>query len=134
MQIQKQPPEVFCKKKGVLRTFTKFTGKHLCQSLFFSNVCEITRISKLSPAWKFKIHFTRITDVSPAFCNCQVKNILPPQKKKTRKNKNKALFKEKKAPGKIPLYQWSLEHFTTLCMTSVYFHFFLCLFIISSLV
>ena len=26
-------PEVFC-KKGVLRNFTKFTGKHLCQSLF----------------------------------------------------------------------------------------------------
>ena len=28
-------PEVFC-KKGVLRNFAKFTGKHLCQSLFFS--------------------------------------------------------------------------------------------------
>ena len=27
-------PEVFC-KKGVLRTFAKFTGKHLCQSVFF---------------------------------------------------------------------------------------------------
>ena len=27
-------PKVFC-KKGVLRNFTKFTGKHLCQSLFF---------------------------------------------------------------------------------------------------
>ena len=26
-------PEVFC-KKAVLRNFTKFTGKHLCQSLF----------------------------------------------------------------------------------------------------
>ena len=25
-------------KKGVLRNFTKFTGKHLCQSLFFSKV------------------------------------------------------------------------------------------------
>ena len=30
---QKQPPEVFY-KKGVLKNFTKFTGKHLCQSLF----------------------------------------------------------------------------------------------------
>ena len=28
---QKQPPEVFC-RKGVLGNFTKFTGKHLCQS------------------------------------------------------------------------------------------------------
>ena len=26
-------PEVFC-KRGVLRNFAKFTGKHLCQSLF----------------------------------------------------------------------------------------------------
>ena len=31
---QKQPLEAFC-KKGVLGNFTKFTGKHLCQSLFF---------------------------------------------------------------------------------------------------
>ena len=28
--------EVFC-KKGVLRNLTKFTGKHLCQSLFFKH-------------------------------------------------------------------------------------------------
>ena len=28
-------PEVFC-KKGALGNFTKFTGKHLCQSLFFN--------------------------------------------------------------------------------------------------
>ena len=30
-------PEVFC-EKGVLRNFAKFTGKHLCQSLFFNKV------------------------------------------------------------------------------------------------
>ena len=30
-------PEVFC-KKGVLRTFTKFTGKHLCHRLFFNKI------------------------------------------------------------------------------------------------
>ena len=29
--------EVFC-KKSVLRNFAKFTGKHLCQSLFFNKV------------------------------------------------------------------------------------------------
>ena len=34
---QKQPPEVFC-KKGVLRNFVKFTGKHLCQVLFYNKV------------------------------------------------------------------------------------------------
>ena len=30
-------PEVFC-KKAVFRNFTKFTGKHLCHSFFFSKV------------------------------------------------------------------------------------------------
>ena len=29
--------KVFC-KKGVLRNLTKFTGKHLCQGLFFNKV------------------------------------------------------------------------------------------------
>ena len=28
-------PDVFC-KRGVLRNFTKFTGKHLCQGLYFN--------------------------------------------------------------------------------------------------
>ena len=33
-------PEVFC-KKGVLGNFTKFTGKHLCQGLFFDKVADL---------------------------------------------------------------------------------------------
>ena len=33
-------PEVFW-KKGVLRNFAKFTGKHLCQSLFFNKVAGL---------------------------------------------------------------------------------------------
>ena len=33
-------PEVFC-KKGVLRNFAKFTGKHLRQSLFFNKVAGL---------------------------------------------------------------------------------------------
>ena len=37
---QKQPPEVFY-KKGVLGNFTKFTGKHLCQGLFFNKVVKV---------------------------------------------------------------------------------------------
>ena len=32
--------EVFC-KKGVLENFTKFTGKHLCWSLFFNKVAGL---------------------------------------------------------------------------------------------
>ena len=33
---QKQPPEVFFIRKGVLRNFVTFTGKHLCQGLVFN--------------------------------------------------------------------------------------------------
>ena len=33
-------PEVFC-KIGVLRNFEKFTGKHLCQRLFFNEVAGL---------------------------------------------------------------------------------------------
>ena len=32
---------MFC-KKGVLKNFVKFTGKHLCQSLFFNKVAGVT--------------------------------------------------------------------------------------------
>ena len=36
-------PEVFC-IKVVLRNFTKFTGKHLCQSFFFNKVAGLGHI------------------------------------------------------------------------------------------
>ena len=35
--IRSSRPGVFF-KKGILRNFAKFTGKHLCQSLFFNKV------------------------------------------------------------------------------------------------
>ena len=31
-------------KKGVLKNFPKFTGKHLCQSLFFNKVAGLKRL------------------------------------------------------------------------------------------
>ena len=37
---QKKPPDVLY-KKDVLKNFTKFTGKHLCQSLFFNKVAGL---------------------------------------------------------------------------------------------
>ena len=37
MWKEERPPELFF-KKGVLRNFAKFTGKHLCLSLFFDKV------------------------------------------------------------------------------------------------
>ena len=35
-----QSSEVLC-RKGVLRNFTKVTGKHLCHSLFFNKVAGL---------------------------------------------------------------------------------------------
>ena len=43
--IQKQPPEVFF-EKVVLRNFSKFTGKHLCQGLVFKKVAGLRQIGK----------------------------------------------------------------------------------------
>ena len=40
--------EVFC-KKGVLENFTKFTGKHLCWSLFFNKVAGLRPESDVFP-------------------------------------------------------------------------------------
>ena len=37
LMLQKQSSGAVC-KKGVLKYFTKLTGKHLCQSLFFNKV------------------------------------------------------------------------------------------------
>ena len=38
--VRSSHPDVFC-KKGVLRNFAKSTGKHLCQSLFFTKVAGL---------------------------------------------------------------------------------------------
>ena len=42
-------------KKGVLRNFAKFTGKHLCQSLFFNEVaggaCNFIKKEILAPVF-----------------------------------------------------------------------------------
>ena len=51
--------EVFC-TKDVLKNFAKFTGKHLCQSLFFSKVadrCLIRRLGRiLNVVFTFNLH------------------------------------------------------------------------------
>ena len=54
-------PEVFC-KKGVLRNFAKFTGKHLCQSLFFNKVAGLRPATLLKKRlWHrcFPVNFTK---------------------------------------------------------------------------
>ena len=55
-------PEVFC-KKGVLRNFEEFTGKHLCQSLFFNKVSSLrsaTLFKKRVWHWRFPVNFAKI--------------------------------------------------------------------------
>ena len=53
-------PEVFC-QKSILRNFVKFTGKHLCQSLFFNKVAALrpatllNKVAALRPATLLKM-------------------------------------------------------------------------------
>ena len=53
-------PEVSC-KKGILRNLTKFTGKHLCQSLFFNKVAGLNFIKKETLAQVFSSQFRKIS-------------------------------------------------------------------------
>ena len=55
-------PEVCC-EKGVLRNFAKFTGKYLCQSLFFNNVAGVACnfIKKETLAQMFSCEFCEIS-------------------------------------------------------------------------
>ena len=49
-------------KKGVLKNSTKFTGKHLCQSLFFNKVADISPATLLKKRlWDrcFPLHFAK---------------------------------------------------------------------------
>ena len=57
-ESQKQLPEVFYKNRwGALKNFAKFTGKHLCHSLFFR---QVFFIKKETLAQVFSIEFCKI--------------------------------------------------------------------------
>ena len=54
-------PEVFC-KKDVLKNLTEFTGKHLCQSLFFNKVAGLKLATLLKKRlWQryFPVNFVK---------------------------------------------------------------------------
>ena len=53
-------------KKGVLINFTKFTGKHLCQSLFFNKVAgaACNFIKKETLAQVFSCEFCQISRIT----------------------------------------------------------------------
>ena len=46
-RLQKQPPEVFYKKR-CSKNFAKFTGKQLCQSFFFNKVAGLRPVTLLT--------------------------------------------------------------------------------------
>ena len=59
--IRSSRPEVFC-KKGVLRNFAKFAGKHLCQSLFLNKVAGIRPATILKKRFRhryFPVNFVK---------------------------------------------------------------------------
>ena len=67
-------------KKVILRNFTKFKGKHLCQSLFFNKVADLrpaTSIKKRLWCRCFPVTFTKFlrtpfhrTPLDDCFCTC----------------------------------------------------------------
>ena len=59
-------PKVFC-KKGVLRNFVKFAGKHLCQSLFLNKVAALRPATLFQKRlWHrcFPVNFTKFLRTS----------------------------------------------------------------------
>ena len=78
--LQKQPPEVFCKKR--CWNFAKFTGKHLSQVLFFNKKdtlaqvfsCEFCEISKntffTERVWMTASEFLYLRKNYYKFCWC----------------------------------------------------------------
>ena len=57
----KQPPVVF-NKKNALKNFVKFTGKHLCQSLFFNKAAGLRPVILLKKRLRnrsFPVNFAK---------------------------------------------------------------------------
>ena len=53
-------------KIGVLKNFAKFTGKHLCQSLFFNKVAIVSPATLLKRDWHmcFPVNFAKFLRTS----------------------------------------------------------------------
>ena len=62
-------------KKGVLTDFAKFTGKHMCQSLFLNKVAGLMRFPQ---AQVFPVNFAKrfsIAALDDCFCITRLENI-----------------------------------------------------------
>ena len=76
-------PEVFC-KKGVLKNFTKFTEKHLCQSLFLNKDAALRPVTLLKKRlWHryFPVNFAKFLRApfltEPVWATASVCNVFP---------------------------------------------------------
>ena len=67
MWREEKPLEEFC-KNVVLRNFAKFTGKHLCQSLFFNKVAGLAKFLRTPPGDCFQ-SLKRMSDKFQFFSN-----------------------------------------------------------------
>ena len=68
--LRSSRPEVFC-KEGVLKNFANFTGKHLCQSLFFNENAGLSPATLLKRRlWHkcFLVNFANFLG-TPFLCN-----------------------------------------------------------------
>ena len=63
LKLQKQSSRGVLYKKGILRNFAKFTGKHLCQRVFFNKVAGLSPATLLrnSLARVFSCEFNEIS-------------------------------------------------------------------------
>ena len=115
-------PDVFC-KKGILRNFGKFTGKHKCQSLYLNKVagqaCNFIKIETLTQV--FPVNFPKF--LRTPFLREHLRWLLLVltnfgttmlHENKIRKNKPRKLFAEPKArisKPKFGKFLWSiLQH------------------------
>ena len=64
-------PEAFC-KKGILENLTKFTGKHLCQSLFFNKVAGLRICEIFKNAFFYRTPLVAATVLFIYFCDYDV--------------------------------------------------------------
>ena len=79
-------PKVFC-KKSVLRNFTKFTGKHLCQILIFNKVAGLRHnfIIKETLAQMFSCEYCEISQ-NTCYYRTLLQDCLTLKKKTTKRN------------------------------------------------
>ena len=103
---------MFC-KKGVLENFTKFTGKHLCQSLFFNKVAGLRSATLLKKRlWYrcFPVNFVKY--LRPHFfyrtSSVAASVIAPAQRRQQHSmslQKSRLILKDNRADSRIKLKQ-----------------------------